>query len=82
MAEEVVFYFGNAPGEVGNATDQATVDIGDLLLTRNNIDAASEVSLDSAYDHNRDRVVNDEDVQIVQDNMTNFFNRLHLLFHE
>jgi len=35
LDEEDIFYFGNAPGESGNADDNALVTVADLLLARN-----------------------------------------------
>jgi len=63
LAEDDVFYFGNAVGETGNSAADARVSVADLLLARNNprglLDPAE---IDCPYDFNRDRRVNATDV--------------------
>jgi len=80
LAEDDVFYFGNAVGEAGNADGDAQVTATDLLLARNNprnfIDPAA---VDFAYDYNRDARVNATDVLLARNNVTNFLTMLRLL---
>ena len=56
-----VFYFGNLPGETGDATDSASVDATDVARTRAAMSPAA-AALDSAYDHNRDGRVDVRDL--------------------
>jgi len=80
LAEQDVFYFGNAVGEAGNSDTNSFVTVADLLLARNN----PRSFLDPApvgfpYDYNRDGRVNSTDVLLARNNQTGFLNSLQLI---
>jgi len=80
LAEDDVFYFGNAVGETGNSAADARVSVADLLLARNNprglLDPAE---IDCPYDFNRDRRVNATDVLLARNHQTGFADALRLI---
>jgi hypothetical protein len=62
LAAPDVFYFGNAPGEVGNSSANAFVDAIDEILTRQNPRTfVNPAPIDFRYDFNRDGFVNAAD---------------------
>jgi hypothetical protein len=65
LAQPDVFYFGNAVGETGNTVADAVVNVLDVGATRA-AERGGEVSIDSAYDFNRDRAVNALDLATVR----------------
>ncbi len=75
-----VFYFGNAVGEVGNSTDDAKVNVVDMLAARDNqrnfLDPAP---LDFHYDFDRNARVDIVDMLIARDNQAHFLNALHMI---
>ena len=72
LAAADVFYFGNAPGESGNDPANAVVNLGDVLLTRQNQSGFATVGADNRYDFNRDGRVNLSDVLIARTNQSGF----------
>ncbi|MBN2476038.1 MAG: Ig-like domain-containing protein [Pirellulales bacterium] len=80
LAEDDVFYFGNAVGDAGNSTTDARVNAVDMLLARNNprhfLDSAA---IECAYDYNRDARVDATDMLIARNNQTHFLNDLNLI---
>jgi len=67
-----VFYFGNAPGETGDAPPAgavAAVSPTDYARTRSAV-AGRVAPITSPFDHNRDGVVNVLDLNVVRGNMT------------
>lgn len=75
-----VFYFGNAPGEAGNSTSSAAVDINDALgATENQHTPSDPAAIDDRYDYNRDGLVDAADTGIAVSNPTNFSNDLNLI---
>jgi len=80
LAEDYVFYFGNAVAEAGNSNTDAEVDTIDLLLARNNLrNVLNPAPIDFPYDFNRDQRVNATDVLLARNNQTNFLGALKLL---
>jgi len=80
LAEDDVFYFGNAVGETGNSATDARVTVADLLLTRNKPQGILDpAGVDCPYDFNRDGRVNATDVLLARNNQTNFLGGLKLL---
>jgi hypothetical protein len=80
LAENDVFYFGNAIGEVGNSTSDAFADGVDFAQTNDNhCNLLSQTLIDHPYDHNRDRFVDGTDLAIVRDNTTNLLTALKLI---
>jgi len=80
LSENDTFYFGNAPGETGNSTTEAKVNAVDMLGTRDNPrNALNPAPIDFRYDHNRDAIVDIDDVNIARDNPTNFRTALKLI---
>jgi uncharacterized protein YjiK len=74
------FYFGNAIGEVGNTTANATVSTSDQALVRlNTRNALNPAPLNFAYDINRNRQVNASDEALVRLNINNVFTDLNLI---
>ncbi|MBN2475076.1 MAG: hypothetical protein JXB62_10740 [Pirellulales bacterium] len=80
LAEDDVFYFGNAVGDAGDSTGDAQVNATDMLLARNNprtfLDPAP---IDFPYDYNRDGRVNATDMLLARNNQTHFLNALKLI---
>ena len=73
-----VFYFGNAPGDTGNAAGDALVNAADFIGTRlNSSTFLDPATIDSRYDYNRDGQVNAIDLAIVRDFSTSMANALH-----
>lgn len=70
LAEDDVFYFGNAPGEVGNSPADAMVDTTDVLASFYGQTAANGASVTSNLDFNRDRVVDTTDVLLAFNQQT------------
>jgi len=71
LAENDVFYFGNAVGESGNSNADAHVSTADLLLARNNPRSfLAPPGVDFPYDFNRDGRVNVTDVLLARNNQT------------
>jgi ELWxxDGT repeat protein len=67
-----VFYYGNLPGETGDATPagrKAVVTGADVLRTRAAVPART-APLTSAFDHNRDGAVNALDLAVARGNQT------------
>jgi len=80
LEEEDVFYFGNAVAEAGNSDVDTLVDVGDLLLARNNTrNFLDPAGIDFPYDYNRDQRVNATDVLLARNNTTNFLTGLKLI---
>jgi len=59
------FYFGNAPGETGNSSADAAVNVFDVLATRHNL-STSTADVTNQYDFNRDGAVNTSDLLYVR----------------
>lgn len=79
LPQDEVFYFGNAPGEVGNESGDATVDTTDVLGAFNGQTAANGAGITSAFDFNRDRVVDTTDVLFAFNHQTGLGSALQLL---
>ncbi|OHB68763.1 MAG: hypothetical protein A2V70_01905 [Planctomycetes bacterium RBG_13_63_9] len=80
LAEDYVFYFGNAIGETGDSDSHARVDANDVLRTRNNPHPFFDpAEIDSAYDFDRDERVDARDILIVRNSQTTSFNELKLI---
>ena len=80
LAEDDVFYFGNAIGETGNSEAEALVNANDVVGTRDNPHGPfNRAMIDDAYDFNRDRLVNATDVILARDNQTSPFTMLKLI---
>ena len=65
LAQDDVFYFGNAVGETGNSTGDAAVTPADFSATRA-AQRPGAVGITSRYDFNRDGAVNAVDLSIVR----------------
>ncbi len=66
-----VFYFGNAIAETGDCLDTITVDMVDVLMTRQNPQPFFDpATIDNVHDFNRDRRVNAIDTLIARNNQT------------
>ena len=80
LAEEDVFYFGNAVGEVGNSATSTYVDGVDFAATRDHFrNFLNLAEVTDRYDHNRDKLVDGTDLAIVRDNQTNILTALKLI---
>jgi len=80
LAEDDVFYFGNAVAETGNSPTDARVTTIDLLLARNNRALfLPPPGIVSAYDFNRDGRVNATDVLLARNHQTDFVDVLKLI---
>ena len=81
LADDAVFYWGNAVGESGDtATSHALVNVTDALAVlahpRSPLDPAG---LTDRYDFNRDGLVNATDMMLVQQHMTSPLSSLRLI---
>jgi len=80
LAQDDVFYFGNAIGESGNSAVDAKVNAVDVLLARNNPRGLlDEVPIDFRHDYNRDGRVNATDMLIARENQTHLLDALKLI---
>ncbi len=80
LADDDVFYFGNAIGETGNSPTDARVNATDQIATRNNPRFHSDpAAVDDRYDHNRDTMVNVLDQLFARNHPTFFLNALQLI---
>jgi len=68
LAQDDWHAWGNAPGEVGNSSDNAVVNVLDALLTFNAL--ASNVGPENNFDHNRDGTVNINDALLSFNGLT------------
>ena len=76
LAENEVFYVGNAVGESGNSTTDALVNATDEIGARNNPHSPfNPAPKDDRYDFNRDKLVNATDQIIARNNRTSPFTR-------
>ena len=77
LAQDDVFYYGNAIGESGNSITDSGVNAIDVLLARNKPqNLADPATIDSRYDFNRDQRINAADMLIARNNQTHFFTAL------
>ena len=81
LANDDVFYFGNAIGETGDSATAAFVNSTDEIGARNNPHASflSPAQIDDVYDFNRDQRVNATDQLLARNNVTNFLTALRLI---
>ncbi|MBL7041137.1 MAG: putative Ig domain-containing protein [Pirellulaceae bacterium] len=80
LAEDDVFYFGNAIGESGNSTVEANVDTNDEIGARNHPHSLfAPATIDDAYDYDRDQRVDTNDEILARNNSTSAFDRLRLI---
>jgi len=77
LAEDDVFFFGNAVGETGNSPSNTYVDGSDFAGVRDHNTATA--AIDNPYDFNRDGVVDSLDRDLVAANATNLATCLTLL---
>jgi hypothetical protein len=75
-----VFYFGSLPGDVGGSAWPAMVNATDLALLRHALTGAGEVAIDSAFDLNRDGLIDHYDVQATATSLTSLASSLTPLF--
>jgi VCBS repeat-containing protein len=75
-----VFYFGNAPGEIGDSAASALVNATDVIGARDHKRGPlNQAEITDPYDFNRDRLVNATDVVFARDHMTSPFTALRLI---
>ena len=80
LAEDDVFYFGNAVGDSGNSTLETNVDMNDQIGAWNHPHSAfSPAPIEDAYDYDRDKKVDMNDQILAFNNPTSAFTRLHLI---
>ena len=82
LAEDDVFYFGNAIGETGDSPTNAKVNATDQLGTRSDIHTASNsAAIFDAYDFDRDGLISpySADELIARSNQTTFLTELKLI---
>lgn len=65
LAEDNIFYFGNAIGETGKSSN-TFVDSGDELGARSHGTAAGGAAINNVYDFNRDKQVDSQDESIAR----------------
>ncbi len=78
LAEDDVFYFGNAIGETGNSTGDAMVTSGDEIGARSNPHIFDPAPIDDAFDFDRDKLVSAVDQIVARGNIT-IFDALNLI---
>jgi len=80
LADDDVFYFGNAIGESGNSIAESNVDTNDEIGARNHPHSLFEAaSIEDAYDYDRDKRVDTNDEILARNNSTSAFTRLQLI---
>lgn len=80
LAENDVFYFGNAIGDTGDSTLNAQVGISDENRVRNNPrNFLNRPGIDFAYDLDRNGLVNLSDSNAARNNGSNFLTALRLI---
>jgi hypothetical protein len=81
LAEDDVFYFGNAVGEgTGMLGGTPLVDGSDEIAARNHPRSfANRALVEDPYDYNRDRLVDGSDQILARNNQTHFQNSLRLI---
>ena len=80
LAQDDLFYVGNAVGESGNSVSNAFVDGFDVAGPRDHFrNFLNPAPINDAYDYNRDRLVDGTDMAIARDNATNFLTALRLI---
>ena len=81
LAEDDVFYFGNAIGDTGNSVADAEVTPTDEIAVRNDPHslAVNPAGIDDAYDFDRDRKVGPSDSIIARNHGTNTTTALQLI---
>ena len=73
LAEDDVFYFGNAIGETGDTTVHARVDGVDVAGVRANLSTFFTITIDNRFDFNRDGRVNGVDIATARGHLSGFF---------
>ena len=80
LAENDVFYYGNAVGDSGDSTQNAYVNATDQIGARDNPHGRTNLAdITDVYDFNRDKYVNATDQIIARDNATGRTNALVLM---
>jgi len=80
LAEDDVFYFGNAIGECGNSSVETNVDTNDEIGARNHPHSLFDpAQIDDVYDYDRDSRVDTNDEIIARNSPTSAFTRLQLI---
>jgi uncharacterized repeat protein (TIGR02543 family) len=74
-----IFYFGNAPGDCGNKTGDAMVNAADQLKARSNSAASGEATITNTFDYNRDKTVDNTDIQAARDSHSSPLTKLNLI---
>ena len=77
LSHPEVFYFGNAVGDSGNSTANANVDSADQLAVRSHLTGNANVT--NAWDYNRDKKVDLNDLTIARNNSVVSANALQLI---
>ena len=81
LADEEVFYFGNAIGESGNQPGNAIVNATDEILARNFPHSPlNPAAIDDLYDYDRDELVNGTDQVAARNHQTNPLSALRLIW--
>jgi len=70
LAQDDVFYIGNAIGETGNTTENAVVDAMDEIGARDNPAFFPPAAIENPYDFDRDKIVGATDQFIARSNRT------------
>ncbi|MCE5269138.1 MAG: lectin like domain-containing protein [Planctomycetaceae bacterium] len=79
LAAPDVFYFGNAIGESGDNTGNATVNATDAYLAASHTLGFGTAPITNVWDYNRDGKVNATDAYIAASNTAAFLNALQLI---
>lgn len=74
-----VFYFGNAPGEIGNSATDFWVTTTDVTQTANGATGVNMAGLTSRFDFNRNRTVDLTDAYLARARLTAASNALRVL---
>lgn len=80
LAEDHVFYYGNAMGESGNSASDAQVDAYDMAAAQQRrLTITGPAAVDEVFDYNRDCRVDQHDTAVAQQNATHIFSALKLI---
>ena len=80
LADDDVFYFGNAPGESGDSVRHTFVNAFDFAGPRDNpLSNPPGADIDSRFDFNRDNRIDGADLAIARDNTTDIRTALEFI---
>ena len=80
LIDPMVFYWGNAIGDISNSTTDVIVNATDIAgVVGNQNSFLNPAPLTSRFDFNHDRQINATDIAIVVAHQSNFLNALRMI---